>query len=294
MKLSCDVIRDILPLYAEDMVCQDTKDLVEEHICQCQPCTKELEILQRKSKIAYTTDDSSFKRVKKIVAEKRVRAVFLTLLILLSTILTAFAVTFFPFYIEQDDAIDSVYVKDDGAVMIKFREGVYHIGIAFDESQQIRHVYAFKNFYTWKTMVERPEYPGGFEYRIGAVDYVKTVCYGWNNELIWGEDQGFHVHSEIAILCCILVFAVIGAVVCLLAYRKKRNSRIGKFLLHLGVFCGAYVLSYLVGFKFDLRVVLLLWGREATEYFLWFIVMALVYYGTAMMIINNKMDLQKL
>lgn len=30
MKISCNVIRDILPLYAEDMASQDTRDLVED------------------------------------------------------------------------------------------------------------------------------------------------------------------------------------------------------------------------------------------------------------------------
>ena len=42
MKVSCDIIRDILPLYAEDMVSEDTKGMVEEHLCECPDCTERL------------------------------------------------------------------------------------------------------------------------------------------------------------------------------------------------------------------------------------------------------------
>ena len=32
MKISCDVIRDLLPLYVEDMLSNDSKNIVDEHI----------------------------------------------------------------------------------------------------------------------------------------------------------------------------------------------------------------------------------------------------------------------
>ena len=42
MKISCSVIRDILPLYVENMVSEDTKEIVEEHIKDCEECKKNL------------------------------------------------------------------------------------------------------------------------------------------------------------------------------------------------------------------------------------------------------------
>ena len=38
MEISCNVIKDILPLYAEDMACEETKALVEAHLCSCEGC----------------------------------------------------------------------------------------------------------------------------------------------------------------------------------------------------------------------------------------------------------------
>jgi hypothetical protein len=38
MKNSCDVIRDLLPLYADDACSEGSKKMVEEHLAECQEC----------------------------------------------------------------------------------------------------------------------------------------------------------------------------------------------------------------------------------------------------------------
>lgn len=42
MKLPCAVTRDLLPLYAENMVEPDTKTLIEQHLSECPDCRKRL------------------------------------------------------------------------------------------------------------------------------------------------------------------------------------------------------------------------------------------------------------
>ena len=39
MKNSCDVIRDLLPLYADDACSQDSRDMVDEHLAECPECS---------------------------------------------------------------------------------------------------------------------------------------------------------------------------------------------------------------------------------------------------------------
>lgn len=44
-KMNCNIIRDILPLYLDDVVSVDTKELVEDHLNICDSCRMESEIL---------------------------------------------------------------------------------------------------------------------------------------------------------------------------------------------------------------------------------------------------------
>ena len=41
-KVTCNVIRDLLPLYADDVISEDTRVLVREHLDSCESCQKEL------------------------------------------------------------------------------------------------------------------------------------------------------------------------------------------------------------------------------------------------------------
>ena len=43
MKNECSIIRDLLPLYAENMVSDDTAAFVAEHLKSCEACRKEYE-----------------------------------------------------------------------------------------------------------------------------------------------------------------------------------------------------------------------------------------------------------
>ncbi len=40
MKISCNIIEDLLPLYVDDMVSEDSRQLVEEHLKECTTCQK--------------------------------------------------------------------------------------------------------------------------------------------------------------------------------------------------------------------------------------------------------------
>ena len=42
-KINCNIIRDILPLYVDGVVSEDTSALVEEHLTECEACRQEAE-----------------------------------------------------------------------------------------------------------------------------------------------------------------------------------------------------------------------------------------------------------
>lgn len=46
MKLSCEVIKDLLPLYYDEVCSKESRSLVEEHLAGCPQCVKELQKLK--------------------------------------------------------------------------------------------------------------------------------------------------------------------------------------------------------------------------------------------------------
>ncbi|MBQ5633538.1 MAG: zf-HC2 domain-containing protein [Clostridia bacterium] len=52
MKTECSVVRDLLPLYVEDMVSEETAAYIGEHLETCEECKAELESLKGSAEIA--------------------------------------------------------------------------------------------------------------------------------------------------------------------------------------------------------------------------------------------------
>lgn len=58
MKNECSIIRDILPLYVEDMVSDDTASFVKEHLENCPACQEELAKLKSSAGIELVSKDT--------------------------------------------------------------------------------------------------------------------------------------------------------------------------------------------------------------------------------------------
>lgn len=124
MEISCDIIRDLLPLYAEDMVSLDSRNLVDDHLCRCDACTKALGVIQKQMVIPVESDPKPLNMVKKGIRKRRLLSVLAALLTLVT--LTSFAITylFAPFQLTKDQALDDFYVREDGAVVIDYSSSV--------------------------------------------------------------------------------------------------------------------------------------------------------------------------
>lgn len=124
MKITCDIIRDLLPLYAEDMVSQDSKQLVDEHLCQCDPCTRVLAALKKNVPLPVETDPEPLNKVRKMILRRRVLSVFAALLTLATVFSFVITWLFVPFQLTMEQAIDDFYIREDGAVVIDYSSAV--------------------------------------------------------------------------------------------------------------------------------------------------------------------------
>ena len=80
MSTSCAVIRDLLPLYAEDLASEESKALVEEHLRGCPDCRRRLEELKTPATPA-PDGAAALRAVKKDIRRKRLTAVLLAALL---------------------------------------------------------------------------------------------------------------------------------------------------------------------------------------------------------------------
>lgn len=73
MKVSCNVISELLPLYAEQIVSRDSELMVEEHLKACETCRKYLGELKAPDSYVGQTEELPMKKLKSILIRKKYR-----------------------------------------------------------------------------------------------------------------------------------------------------------------------------------------------------------------------------
>ena len=75
MKISCNIIEDLLPLYVDDIVSEDSRQLVEEHLKACPTCRRMQEEIMRENHLTDAKKGSDSVQTNKMEAEllKKIR-----------------------------------------------------------------------------------------------------------------------------------------------------------------------------------------------------------------------------
>lgn len=93
-EIKCTIIQDILPLYVDEVVSQDTKEMVNSHLKQCSKCRKEYESSKRNLYIPVENKAPLLKSIGKKWRKKKViisiTSVLITAFVLLGTYLSVF------------------------------------------------------------------------------------------------------------------------------------------------------------------------------------------------------------
>ena len=91
MKITCDVIQDLMPSYIDGILSEDSKALVEEHMGTCQECRKMLEIMKEEQGKEQNQMRSSAATLKKIRKKLIVRRVLTATVAVILTLIAAAA-----------------------------------------------------------------------------------------------------------------------------------------------------------------------------------------------------------
>lgn len=66
MKMKCSVIQDLLPSYVDDICSEDTKELVQEHVAECEQCKAKLEQMKNTEIVAGKASEKQVDYLKKM------------------------------------------------------------------------------------------------------------------------------------------------------------------------------------------------------------------------------------
>ena len=114
MDKNCSIVQDLLPLYAEDMVREETKEFVAGHLSQCETCRAELGALKADVKPA-PVSAQPLRDLKRQLQRKRLTAVLLAVSLALTLATAAFAYLTAPQYLLCDGTDWSVIrLSEDG------------------------------------------------------------------------------------------------------------------------------------------------------------------------------------
>ena len=102
MNKDCSIVQDLLPLYAEDMLREETKEYVDGHLAQCAPCRAELASLRTEVTPA-SVSAQPLRDLKKQLQRKKLTAVLLAVALALTLATAGFAYLTAPQYLPYDE-----------------------------------------------------------------------------------------------------------------------------------------------------------------------------------------------
>ena len=235
MKISCEVIRDLLPLYAEDIASQDTQIMVERHLKSCHSCAEELEEMEKKpgNPLPVDTYIKPLKKLRNTLFKKKLQTIALTVMLTITIAAVIIANLTAPDYIPYSHEVVNITEKSDGTVLVEFRDDVSGYDLnrykAEDESGYEYHITTWDSYWSRniiKNTVQNTVLNPNGE-KVSAVYYYRTD--GSESVLIYGRDQnpggGTILLPRLVLgyyLALALVLFVLSALLLLLFHRKKK------------------------------------------------------------------------
>lgn len=129
--INCNVIKDVLPLYVDDVVSMETKEMVEDHLQHCESCQKEAEQMKQELVLPIEKQAPLFKKIKKKWRHKKLMISSLSVLL---TGVILFGAFFFVFH------YDTVIPYSESLIQIETEDNERLVSHYFGESYYAVHV----------------------------------------------------------------------------------------------------------------------------------------------------------
>ena len=148
----CNIVKDLLPLYAEHMTSEDSNRMIEEHLKTCNECRQELERIQKEENTVINDDQmsKSFMHVSQKFRKNRLETILLTASIACTVFLTLFAWLSAPIWLTYKEAVKDAQINENSIVLTLNEKVTDYKVYTFDmEGEEIQ------NIECWTTMLDQ-------------------------------------------------------------------------------------------------------------------------------------------
>ena len=262
MDKTCSIVQDLLPLYEEDMLREETKEFVDGHLAQCAACRAELDALKADVKPA-PVSAQPLRDLKRQLRRKKLTAVLLAVALALTLATAGFAYLTAPQYLPYDAADWSVYEPE--ASLDAVLNGEEHICIepltpvSGTEVESVINPDSGETVYiisAWRTLLDK--WLGKLDTVNGNGDNLilldttncRVVYYAQNNGqanmVLYGERSGGIISlPRLAlgyyVLLSLALFITLG-----IAFFICRRKKVGKMLGYLALIPASYLAGHLL------------------------------------------------
>ena len=253
MKLSCNIIRDLLPLYAEGMISSDSREVVEEHLCDCAPCRNVLAQLRQETVVPTQTDTAPLEHLGRNIRRRRVSAAVLAILITATVLFAVFNYFYSPVYLSAEEAVVSVTKNGDIVTVELSAQAEYcRWEDSVDPDTGRKSVTFIAARHRWNVLLEDMFGPGVDHSRKMHLAANKDIWYastgsGEADTLLWGaEPSGGRISLPRLVLGYYFMMSLGSGLILLipaLIFRKKLG---GKFLGVICTLCFSFAVSDLI------------------------------------------------
>ena len=262
MDKTCSIVQDLLPLYEEDMLREETKKFVDGHLAQCAACRAELDALKTDVKPA-SVSAQPLRDLKRQLRRKKLTAVLLAVTLALTLATAGFAYLTAPQYLPYNAADWSVHEPD--ASLDAVLNGEEHICIepltpvSGTEVESVIDPDSGETVYiisAWRTLLDK--WLGKLDTVNGNGDKLilldttncRVVYYAQNNGqanmVLYGERSGGVISlPRLAlgyyVLLSLTLFITLG-----IAFFVCRRKKTGKALGYLALIPASYLAGHLL------------------------------------------------
>ena len=262
MDKTCSIVQDLLPLYEEDMLREETKEFVDGHLAQCAACRAELDALKADVKPA-PVSAQPLRDLKRQLRRKKLTAVLLAVALARTLATAGFAYLTAPQYLPYNAAEWSVHEPD--ASLDAVLNGEEHICIepltpvSGTEVESVIDPDSGETVYiisAWRTLLDK--WLGKLDTVNGNGDKLilldttncRVVYYAQNNGqenmVLYGERSGGVISlPRLAlgyyVLLSLALFITLG-----IAFFVCRRKKTGKALGYLALIPASYLAGHLL------------------------------------------------